>query len=402
MKVESWSRLLFAAALCVTSYSALAQQAPGKPPAVGVVPAALRPITPSSEYIGRIQATDRVNLVARVAAFLDARLFKEGAEVKKGDLLYSLEPGPFKADVEAKQALVAQYKAQLQNADLTLARAKMLLNTPAGQQSNVDTALANELSIRAQMMNAEAQLEQSRINLDYTDIRAPVDGKIGRTAVTVGNYVTPNSGVLVTLVSQDPMYVVFPVATRTVVTLLERAAAKGGFRSVVVKIRLPDGRIYDQTGALDFLDNSVAPGTDTIALRAVVANPMLTSANGDLTARTLVDGELVTAILEDAQPVEALTIPRAAVLTDQSGDYVFVVGDDDKAQQRRIELAESSPSPMLAVVASGLSEGEKVIVEGVQRVRPGQTVAPAPAASAPEAAADATAARSAPSHEAPK
>ena len=160
-------------------------------------------------------------------------------------------------------------------------------------------------------MNAEAQLEQSRINLDYTDIRAPVDGKIGRTAVTVGNYVTPNSGVLVTLVSQDPMYVVLPVATRTVVTLLERAAAKGGFRSVVVKICLPDGRIYDQT-YVDFLDNSVAPGTDTIALRAVVANPMLTSANGDLTARTLVDGELVTAILQDAQPVEASTIPRAA------------------------------------------------------------------------------------------
>ncbi len=404
MQVERGFRFLFAVALCLAPFSAFAQQGPARPPAVGVVPATLRSITPSSEYIGRIQATDRVNLVARVAAFLDARFFTEGAEVKKGDLLYRLEQGPFQADIEAKQAVIAQYRAQLQNADLTLTRAKTLLNTPAGQQSTVDAALANQLSLQAQIMGAQAQLEQSKINLGYTDIRAPIDGKIGRTSVTTGNYVTPNSGVLVTLVSQDPMYIVFPVATRTVMTLEESAAQRGGLRSVVVKIRLPDGRVYDRTGTLDFLDNSVAGGTDTIAVRAVVANPVLPSGNGDLTARELVDGELVTAILEDAQPVEALTIPRAAVLTDQSGDYVYVVGDDDKAQQRRIQLSESSPTPMLTVVTSGLSEGEKVVLEGVQRIRPGQIVSPAPAASAPsgEAAADASAPRSTPSHEAPR
>ena len=389
MLIARWSRVLFAAAFCLAPLRALAQQAPGKPPAVGVVTAEKKPITSSTEYVGRIQAVNRVNLVARVAAFLDARLFTEGAEVKKGDLLYRLEQGPFKADVEAKQAVIAQYKAQLQNADLTLTRARTLLNTPAGQQSTVDAALANRLSLQAQVLGAEAQLEQSQINFGYTEIRAPIDGKIGRAIVTEGNYVTPNSGVLASIVSQDPMYVAFPVAARTVMSLMQTAAQRGGFRSILVKIRLPDGIVYDQTGALDFLDNSVAGSTDTIALRAVIANPALPGAKGDLTIRKLTDGQLTTVILEDAKPVEALVIPRAAVLTDQGGDYVFVVGDGDKASQRRIQLGQSSPSPTLAVVLSGLDEGESVILDGIQRVRSGQTVSPAPAAPVPSVSSNA-------------
>jgi membrane fusion protein (multidrug efflux system) len=389
MLIERWPRVLFAAAFCLSPLSVLAQQAPAKPPAVGVIAAVKKPTTPSSEYVGRIQAIDRVNLVARVAAFLDARLFTEGAEVKKGDLLYRLEQSPFKADVEAKQAVVAQYKAQLQNADLTLTRAKTLLNTPAGQQSTVDAALANRLSLEAQVLGAQAQLEQSQINFGYTEIRAPIDGKIGRTIVTIGNYVTPNSGVLATIVSQDPMYVLFPVAARTVMTLMQTAAERGGFGSVLVKIRLPDGSVYDQTGKLEFLDNTVAGSTDTIALRAVIANPVVANAKGDTAVRRLIDGQLTTVILEDAQPVEALVIPRAAVLTDQGGDYVYVVGDDDKAQQRRIRLGQSSPSPTLAVVLSGLTEGETVVLDGIQRIRPGQTVSPAPAAAVPGAGSSA-------------
>lgn len=380
MRMMRLCPVLVAAALCLAPLSAVAQQAPPKPPPVGVVPATRKPITQSSEYVGRIQATDRVNLVARVAAFLDKWFFTEGAEVKRGDLLYRLEQAPFQADVAAKQAAVAQYKAQLQNADVTLSRARALLKTPAGQQSNVDAALANQLSLQAQVLGAQAQLEQSQINLGYTEIHAPIDGKIGRTAVTVGNYVTPSSGVLTTIVSQDPMYVVFPVSARSVMTLRESAAAKGGLSSIVVKIRLADGRIYAQNGTLDFIDNTVAGNTDTITLRAVIANPVMGTSKGD-PVRELVDGELVTAILEDAQPVEALTIPRAAVLTDQSGDYVYVVGTDDKVQQRRIQLGQSSPA--LAVVGSGLTEGENVVVDGIQRVRPGQVVSPGPAASAP-------------------
>src|ERR1700679_2481990 len=151
------TRLLSGGALmlALAGSSALAQQPSTPPPAVGVVAAVRQPITQSAEYTGRIQATNRVNLVARVSAFLDEVLFSEGTEVKKGDLLYRLEQGPFKADVQAKEATVNQFKAQLRNAQLTLNRAQSLLSTPAGQQSSVDAALAAEAALRAQVMGAE-------------------------------------------------------------------------------------------------------------------------------------------------------------------------------------------------------------------------------------------------------
>jgi membrane fusion protein (multidrug efflux system) len=352
-----------------------AQQASSTPPAVGVVAATRQPITQSTEYIGRIRATNRVNLVARVGAFLDQCLFPEGAEVKKGDLLYRLEQGPFQADVQAKEATVAQFKAQLQNAQITLGRAQTLLGGPAGQQSTVDAALASQKALEAQVLGAEGQLLQSRINLDYTEIRAPIDGKIGRTAVTSGNYVNTGTGVLVSIVSQDPMYVLFPISTRNVIELRRRSTGKSG--TVVIKLRLPDGQLYNQVGKLDFVDNTVSANTDTMTLRGVVPNPALPNANATTGTRELVDGELVTVILEDAQPTESLAVPRAAVLTDQRGDYVYVVGTDNKAEQRRVQLGQSTPAA--AAVMGGLNEGEKVVVDGVQRVRAGQAVSPGPA-----------------------
>ena len=357
---------LIAALVLFAGAPALAQQPGAAPPAVGVVAATRQPITQSSDYIGRIQATNRVNLVARVAAYLEEVLFTEGAEVKKGQLLYRLEQAPFRADVQAREALVAQFKAQLQNAELVLARGQALLKTPAGNQANVDVATANQQALKAQILGAEAQLQQARINLDYTEIKAPIDGKIGRTAVTVGNYVSNSTGTLVSIVSQDPMFVVFPVPTRTVIDLQRRSGSKPG--GLVIRIRLPDGSVYDQTGQLDFVDNSVTGNTDTMILRGRVPNPR----------RVLIDGEFVTAVLEDVEQTDALTVPRAAVLADQEGDYVFVVGKDNKAEKRRVKLGQSTPG--LAAVTSGLTDGETVIVDGVQRVRPGQAVAPGPAA----------------------
>jgi membrane fusion protein (multidrug efflux system) len=184
--------------------AAEAQQAAG-PPAVGIIEAVKRPVTESNEFLGRIEATNRVNVVARVTAFLEKRNFVEGAEVKTGDMLYELERGPFEADLESKKAQVAQLQATLVNAKLTTGRAKALLGGPAGQQSTYDAALANQQSLEAQVQAAQAQVDLSQINLDYTQIRSPIDGKIGRTAVTQGNVVTPSSGVLTTIVSQDPM-----------------------------------------------------------------------------------------------------------------------------------------------------------------------------------------------------
>jgi membrane fusion protein, multidrug efflux system len=372
-------RLFCAAAIAlVTGAAAMAQPAAG-PPAVGVVEAIKRPITESSEFLGRIEAVNRVNVVARVTAFLEKRLFIEGAEVKTGDPLYRLERGPFEADLASKKAIVAQLQATLENAKLTTERARTLLGGPAGQQSTYDAALANERSLDAQVQSAQAQVQSSQINLDYTDIRSPIYGRIGRTAVTEGNVVSPGSGVLTTIVSQDPMYVTFPVPLRQALELRERYAPRGGFEAVVIRIRLTDGRLYGETGKLNFVDNTIAQNTDTITLRGVIPNPVLhdASVNTGGALRELTDNEFVTVLLEGVQPVEVLAIPRAAVLSDQQGDYVFTVGPDNKAEQHRIQLGQSTPT--VASVISGLNLGDKVIVEGLQRVRPGQVVSPGPA-----------------------
>ena len=174
--------------------TAQAQQGPAGPPAVGVLEAAKRPITESNDFLGRVEAVNRVAVVARVTAFLDKRLYAEGTEIKNGDLLYQLERGPFEADLKSKQAQVAQLQATLVNAKLTTDRARTLLSGPAGQQSTYDAALANQQSLEAQIQAAQAQVDLSKINLDYTEIHSPIDGRIGRTAVTEGNVVTPNSG----------------------------------------------------------------------------------------------------------------------------------------------------------------------------------------------------------------
>ncbi|CAN5462143.1 efflux RND transporter periplasmic adaptor subunit [soil metagenome] len=363
------ARLIVALAL-LAGGSATAQQPGGPPPAVGVVAATRQPVTQSTEYIARIQATNRVNLVARVGAYLDEVLFTEGTEVKKGDLLYRLEQGPFRADVQAKEASVAQFKAQLKNAQAVLDRTEALLKTPAGQKAAHDAASAAEKALQAQILGAEALLQTARINLAYTEIRAPIDGKIGRTAVTAGNYVSNSTGTLVSIVSQDPMYVLFPVPTRTVIDLQRRSGGKSS--ALVIRIRLPDGSLYDRTGRLDFVDNSVTGNTDTMLLRGAVPNPRQGA------GRMLVDGQLVTAVLEDVEPTEALAVPRAAMLADQEGDYVFVVGKDNKAEKRRVKLGQSTPA--FASITSGLNEGESVIVDGIQRVRSGQAVSPGPPA----------------------
>jgi membrane fusion protein (multidrug efflux system) len=352
-------------------------QAPAGPPAVGVVTVEPASVTESSEFVGRVQAVQRVALNARVTAFLEQRLFTEGTEVHAGDLLYKLERGPFEADVSNKEAAVADTSARLANATIQLNRAQKLLSTPAGQQSTYDDATAAQRSQAAQLSAAQAALRQSRINLDYTEIRAPIDGEIGRTAITPGNVVSPSSGPLASIVSQDPMYVTFPVSVRLLTDLRNRYAGRGGLNAVQVRLKLPDGTPFNQSGKIDYVEPSVSAGTDTILVRAVIANPVLgTPEPGRRVERALIDGAFVTVLVEGLQPVTALGIPRAAVLSDQSGSYVFVVGPDNKVERRPIHLGQSTAT--LAVIADGLKQGETVIVEGLQRARPGIQVKPGP------------------------
>ena len=377
---------LFLLLACVASPAlsphARAQPGPPGPAAVGVVQVKMQPVTETSEFVGRIAAVDRVDIVARVTAFIEDRLFTEGAEVKKGDLLYRLERGPFEADLQAKQASVQQFGALLRNATIGVGRQQSLINTPAGQRSTLDDALANQASQAAQSLAAQAQLKNSQINLDYTEIKAPISGKIGRTMLSVGNVVTPASGPLVTIVSQDPMYVSFPVAVRAAIDLRNRYADKGGLGAVVVRVKLPDGTMYGQTGQLEYVDPSVTANTDTILLRARIPNPVRPGAKlTDVGSRELADGEFVTVTVEGVEPVQALAIPRTAVLSDQQGSYVYVVDAENTAMQRRIQLGQSTATT--AVVAGGLKVGESVIVDGLQRVRPNAKVNPGAPAGGP-------------------
>jgi membrane fusion protein, multidrug efflux system len=372
----------FLAASLMLAAPATAQPAPGAPPAVGVVRAERQQITQTDEFIGRISAVNRVALVARVTGFLEKRLFVEGSEVKKDDLLYVIEQPPFQALVDSAKAAVDQLEAQHRNADIALKRAQELLRTAAGPQATVDTTLAAERALAAQIDGAKAQLKTAEINLGYTEIRAPIDAQISSTAVTEGNVVSPGNGILATLVSQDPMYVIFPVSQRAALDLRNRYASKGGFSAVVIKLQLPDGRIYDQEGKLDYVAPTVAENTDTVTFRGVIANPVFPwMKQGQPGSRELRDGEFVSVLLEGVQPVAVLGIPRAAVLSDQQGDYVYVVDALGKAQVRRVALGQSTPST--AVVTNGINEGELVISEGLQRVRPGEAVSAGPASPSP-------------------
>jgi membrane fusion protein (multidrug efflux system) len=359
----------------------MAQPASSAPPAVGVIKVERGPMTDSYEFNGRIQAINSVNIVARVTAFLDKQLFTEGVDVKKGDLLYVLERAPFQASVDVQKAAISQSKAQLENSRIELWRKQQLVEKSYGTQQAVDTAEATQRTQAAQLQAAQAQRDIAQINLDYTEIHSPIDGRVGRTSVTIGNVVGPASGTLATIVSQDPMYVVFPVPTRRAIELRQEYASNGGFNAVKIRLRLPDGRIYAQTGKLDFVNNVLAQDTDTVTLRGVIPNPVLESETvGDVKLRELMVDEFVTVLLESVKPKDVIAVPRAAILSDQEGPYVYVVDDHNIARHRRVRIGQMRPDR--AAIAEGLKEGEQVIVDGVQRARPNAPVAPAPAMSA--------------------
>jgi membrane fusion protein (multidrug efflux system) len=364
----------------ILASSAMAESAPSFASAVGVITVERRPMTDSYEFNGRIQAINSVSLVARVSAFLDQQLFTEGTDVKKGDLLYTLERPPFQAVVDVQKAAIARAAAELENNNIELWRKQNLLEKNAGSQQAVDIAQAAQRVAAAQLQSAQAQLKRAQIELDYTEIRSPIDGRIGRTSVTVGNMVSPTLGSLTTVVSQDPMYVVFPIPTRRAIELREAYSRQGGFDAVKIRLRLPDGRIYGATGKVDFINNAVAQDTDTFLVRGVIPNPVLDSATaGGVKLRELVADEFVTVLLESVQPKPVIAVPRAAILADQQGSYVYVVDDQNIARRRRVSLGQLTPET--AGLADGLMEGERVIVEGVQRARPNAPVTPAPVSS---------------------
>lgn len=374
---------LLLALLLFAAPPVFAQPPPGPPPAVGVARAEQRPVTESTDYVGRIQARDRVDITARISAYLETRLFVEGAEVTAGASLYRLERAPFAAALDQQNAAVAQAQARADQAEASFTRVEALQGTAAALRSAFDDARANRLAALAALEAARAQAHMAQINLDYTEIRAPIDGKIGRASVSVGNAVGPATGPLTSIISQDPMQVAFPIPVRALLTLEQRHAATGIFGAVLIRLRLPDGRLYNHPGRIDYKDPSVAANTDTIVLRATIPNPPLRpAAPGEQVERALVDGAFVRVSVEGLAPVSMTTIPRQAILADVQGNYVWVINADNKAERRPVQLGQSTAQ--LAVIASGLAVGETVVVDGVQRVRPGIVVNPAMVPPPPE------------------
>jgi membrane fusion protein (multidrug efflux system) len=360
---------LFAATISLVAYiliigsgSAVAQGA-SPPPAVSVVAAASRQVTETASFVGRVVAIDKVDVVARASGFINERNFTEGQQVKTGDLLFRIEPDTYKAAVDQQTANLARAKATEVNANLQLQRGQDLVRNQNIPQSEVDQRAANAQAAHADVLQAQALLEQAKINLGYTEIRSPIDGRIGPANFTMGNLVSPSSGTLATIVSQDPIYVTFQASEADVIEYKHRIAASADKNPhVTIHIKLPDGSMYPHPGRTNLLDVQVQADTDTVLVRAQLPNP----------EGILIPGGIVDVIVDRGAPQASLLIPQSAVQLDQAGRYVLVVGDNKKVEQRRIVAGVEQGRDL--IVKEGLKEGELVIVEGIQKVHPGQIV----------------------------
>lgn len=346
--------------ICVIGCSAAAQNAP---PAVSVSPVVSRQVTETGDFVGRVVAVDKVDIVARVPGFIEERNFTEGQLVKKGDLLFRIEPDTYKAAVDQQKANLAKAKATEVNANLQLQRSQALVVNQNVPQATVDQLAAAEQAAQADILQAQALLEQAQVNLGYTEIRSPIDGRIGLAKFTVGNLVDPSSGRLATIVSQDPIYVTFQASEADIIEYKHRIAASADKNPhVTMHIKLPDGVIYPYPGITNFLDVQVEADTDTVVVRAQLPNP----------EGMLIPGGIVGVMVDRGAPRSSLVVPQSAILLDQAGNYVMVVGDDKKVEQRRVTTGVDQGRDI--VIASGLKEGELVVVEGIQKVHPGQVV----------------------------
>ena len=310
-----------------TSMPAVAQQG-APPPAVLVQPAELKPIAAQAEFIGRAAAVDKVELHARVKGFLGPRKFNDGDLVKKDEVVFTIEPETYQAAVDQKIAQRDSATAALTNADLQLQRATELLRTNTGTKQTYDQRLSEQLQAKANLEDARAQLRDAEIQLSYTEIKSPIEGRIGRAAVSPGNLVSPDSGVLATVVSETPIRVLFPVTQRE---LLEARRDASIGDPPAVRLKLADGSLYKEKGKLDFIDITVDPKTDGQIIRATFDNK----------DNLLTDGQTVRVIIEDNKPKTVVTVPQQAIALDQTGPYLFTVDDKNVAHLQRVKTGNA-------------------------------------------------------------
>ncbi len=376
-----WSRagILPLALLSVFSFSALAQQPATVRPPTPVSVVEIKPeTTPATfEFTGKTASSRQVEINARVEGYLDKIAYEEGSLVKAGQLLFQLDPKQFQASLDSAKANLAQQEALLTRARQTLARVKPLAKQNAVSQQDLDNATANVLASEAQVQAAKASVEQARLNLGYTTIRSPLSGLSSSASYREGALIRSggSGSQLTTIVQIDPMWVNFGLGENEVLKIRAQQAAgqlnRPGLNKIQVELILADGSVYPQKGQITFVDPVINAQTGTYNVRAVVPNP----------DNQLSPGQFVRVQLKGAVRPNAIMVPQVAVMQGPNGKFVFVVGPDDTAQPKPIQVGDWYGDQW--IVNSGLQAGDRVVVDGAARLQPGAPVQIRPAA-APE------------------
>ena len=332
-------------------------------PVVGAMQVGQRDANIPERYIGHVEAVESIDLKARVDGYLEQVNFSEGSRVKKGQVLYVIEQGPYRAEVAAAQAGVAAAEADLFKASTKL---KRLRSADAGSipQTDLDDATADFKLAEAGVLETKARLQLAEIDLGYTTITSPMDGRIGKSFFKRGDLISPSSGSLAEVVSIDPVRVLFSINERQgeILRQAARDAASKGDAKLMIRIFTADGIEYPHPGRVEFMDNKMDSSTGTIAIWAQFPNP-----DGNL-----VPGEYVDVALKPAEPRMELTIPQAALQRDKDGAFVLVVDKNSKIKKRQIRSGATIGKQIF--VTSGLERGEQVVFEGIQKVIPGAEV----------------------------
>jgi membrane fusion protein (multidrug efflux system) len=337
------------------------KQAP--PAEVTVQRAQPRAVTLTEEYVGQAAAVETVEIRSRVQGLLERQAFRDGATVRRGQLLFQIDRLPFEAALEQAQANLAQAEASAANSVQNLARVSRLIADNAVSQQDMDTAVARDRADRASVEAARAAVHQAQLNLGYTQIVAPRDGAISKALVKPGSLVTVAQTLLTTMYSSDPIHVNFVLGEQRMLELTRSSHGKASGQ-IDFRLRLVDGSDYSHAGKLDFIDAAVDPKNDTLQMRVVVANP-----DGMLRP-----GQYVRVLVPSAARPNAILIPQKAVLELQGLKTVYVIGADNKASVRQIKATQRLGSDW--VLDSGLQAGEIVVVDGLPKVTPGATVKP--------------------------
>jgi multidrug efflux system membrane fusion protein len=348
--------------LLASCSSSTAQPAAGPPaPEVTVAEVLHRPLRDWSEFTGRLEAVQSVDVRPRVSGYIDRVAFEEGARVKKGQLLFRIDPRPYVAAVAQQTAARARAASELELARANHARAQRLIGENAIAREEFERLTSADDVAASNVSAAAAALDIARLNLEFTEVRSPIDGRVSRAAITLGNLVSSES-LLTTVVSDDPVYAAFDADEQTFLRYSRAAASHGGGTDAVY-LGLADERDYPHAGRLNFVDNRVDRKTGTIRTRAVIANP-----DGLFTPGLFVRIRLIG---HDSR--DTVLIDDRAVGTDLGKKFVFVLKDDNTVDYRSVELGSEVDG--LRIIAAGLQPGETIVVNGLQRVRPGALVA---------------------------